>query len=355
MGLFGRKRDSDDGGYEDNAALTGFGGYEPAGTPRFPAAGYGPGSPDEGEPAAGPAVQASGAGAEPGTAGPGQGSGSSDHGETPWYVEHPAVTGHAPRAEPRRIRPAAAPRLRARPSRALWVLVAVIGLGAAGFNFFGGRHHSTPSAPPRQPVTYQPEPRVVVPAVVPGWSSVSSSDGTYAYDVPPNWTPEPGVVHGWDPSATSAGLTLSTSAFTGRGYCDGDRDSKRGGAGVTTEAGTDAAAAARKAVQDLIGSAYDPGAKATYAPAQDATVMLDNTTKPAKVVVADVTPDSTEPCTLKHVTVGALALAGSSQSVVLVAYTDDTTGKADVLRLLRSYRGVPAADRSTTTPPPTTR
>ncbi|MFI5609173.1 hypothetical protein [Amycolatopsis sp. NPDC051903] len=346
MGLFGRKRDSD-GGYEDNAALTGFGGYEPADTPRFPAAGYG--SPDAGEPAAGEPDP------DPRPAGPDRGPGWSTRGETPWYAQDSAGTGHAPRAEPRRIRPAAAPRLRARPSRALWILVAVIGLGVAGINFFGGRHHSPPSAPPRAPVTYQPEPRVVVPAVVAGWSSVASRDGTYAYDVPPNWTPEPGVVHGWDASATSPGLTLSTSAFTGRGYCDSDRDSKRGGAGVTTEDGADAASAARKAVQDLIGSAYEPGAKATYASAQDATVKLDSTTKPAKVVVADVTQDSTEPCTLKHVTVGALALAGARQSVVLVAYTDDTTSPADVVRLLQSYRGVPAADRSTTTPPPTTR
>ena len=73
------------------------------------------------------------------------------------------------------------------------------------------------------------------------------------------------------------------------------------------------------------------------------------------MVLADVTQGGTDACTQKHVTVAALALATATQSVVLVVYTDDTTSRADVVRLLQSYRGVPAADRTTTTPPPTTR
>ncbi|WP_432851332.1 hypothetical protein ACQPXB_11300 [Amycolatopsis sp. CA-161197] len=340
MGLFGRSGRKDDGGYEDNAALTGVGGYEPADAPGFPAAG----SPVSGQPAAEPAAGPWSAQAE-------------QAGGTPWYAEDPAVAGHTPRAEPRRIRPPGRPptRLKGRPSRALWILVAVIALGVGAMNFFGAaRHHSaSPPTPSRGPVTFQPEPHVVVPAVVDGWSSVAARDGSFAYDVPPGWTPEPGVVHGWDGTATSPGITLSTTASVGRGYCG--RDSRRGGSGVTTEDGGNAEAAARKAVGDLIGSAYAPGAKVTYAPAQDATVQLETTTRPARLVLADVSQDGTETCTPKHVTVGALALATATQSVVLLAYTDDTTSRADVVRLLQSYRGVPAADRSTTTPPPTTR
>ncbi|MEV4602513.1 hypothetical protein AB0K15_34600 [Amycolatopsis sp. NPDC049253] len=344
MGLFGRSGREDDGGYEDNAALTGVGGYEPADTPGFPAAGYGTGSPVSGQPAAEPA-------AEP-ERGPWSAHGEKSGG-TPWYAEDPAVTGHAPRAEPQRIRPPT--RLKRRPSRALWILVAVIALGVAAMNFFNAAHHrpASPSTPSRGLVTFRPEPHVVVPAVVDGWSSVAARDGSFAYDVPPSWTPEPGVVHGWDGTATSPGMLLSTTASVGRGYCGSD--GRRGGSGVTTEDGGDAEAAARKAVGDLIGSAYDPGAKVTYAPAQDATVQLDGSTRPARVVLADVTQDDIGACTQKHVTVGALALATTTQSVVLLAYTDDTTSRADVVRLLWSYRGVPAADRSTTTPPPTTR
>ncbi|MEU4670699.1 hypothetical protein AB0F91_22600 [Amycolatopsis sp. NPDC023774] len=346
MGLFGRSGREDDGGYEDNAALTGVGGYEPADAPGFPAAGYGTGSPVSGPPAAEPV-------AEPGR------DPRSAHSEkadgTPWYAEDPAVTGHAPRAEPQRIRPPRRPptRLKRRPSRALWILVAVIALGVAAVNFFGAARHHPASPSPRGPVTFRPEPHVVVPAVVDGWSSVAARDGSFAYDVPPSWTPEPGVVHGWDGTATSPGILLSTTASVGRGYCGSD--SRHGGSGVTTEDGGNAEAAARKAVGDLVGSVYDPGAKVTYAPAQDATVQLEGTTRPARVVLADVTQDGTGACTQKHVTVGALALATATQSVVLLVYTDDATSRADVVRLLRSYRGVPAADRSTTTPPPTTR
>ncbi|QYN16811.1 hypothetical protein [Amycolatopsis sp. DSM 110486] len=354
MGLFGRSgRDGadgadGDGGYEDNAALTGVGGYEPADAPGFPAAGYGTGSPVSGKSAAEPA-------AEPGR-GPWPAQGEKPGG-TPWYAEDPAATGHAPRAEPQRIRPPSRPpaRLKGRPSRALWILVAVIALGVAAMNFFGAaRHHSaSPSTPSQGPVTFQPEPHLVVPAVVDGWSSVAARDGSFAYDVPPSWTPEPGVVHGWDGTATSPGITLGTTASVGRGYCGSD--SRHGGSGVTTEDGGNAEAAARKAVGDLVGSAYDPGAKVTYAPAQDATVQLEGLTRPARVVLADVTQGGTDACTQKHVTVAALALATATQSVVLVVYTDDTTSRADVVRLLQSYRGVPAADRTTTTPPPTTR
>ncbi|MGW4484427.1 hypothetical protein ACWEOE_11365 [Amycolatopsis sp. NPDC004368] len=312
MGLFGRgKGGNGNGGYEDNAALTGVGGYEPAD--------------------------------------------ASWPGVTPGYAEE---SGIAPRAEPKRIRPAGRPptRLKGRPSRALWILVALMAVGVGVTNFFGaGRHHpaSPTTTPGRGPLTYQPEPRVVVPAVVTGWSSVASRDGGLAYDVPPPWTPEPGVVHGWDAGATSPGIELTTSASVGRGYCGSD--SRHGGSGLTTEDLGDAEAAARKAVGDLVGSAYAPDAKVAYAPAQAATVKLETTTRPAKVVLADVTQDGADDCLQEHVTVGAIALAGTTQSVVLVAYSDDTTSRADLLRLLESYRAVPAADRSTTTPPPTTR
>ncbi|HWD07016.1 MAG TPA: hypothetical protein VG674_31700 [Amycolatopsis sp.] len=315
MGLFGRKRGRDDGGYEDNAALTGVGGYQPTE----------PLGVDGGSPA----------------------------GEPPWLAQDSTGTGRESRAEPRRIPAAPSSLGRRGPSRALWILVAVIALGGAAANLFGRHHPSTPGASPnRGAATHTPAPRVGVPAVVPGWASVASRDGKYAYDVPPSWTPDPDAVRGWDQSATSPGLTLSTSAFSGRNYC-GTND--HGGAGVTTVDNGDAGAAAHEAIRNLIGSAYDPAAKVTYSAAQDATVKLGEIAEPAKIVLADVTQDSTEPCLPQHVTVGALALAGSGTSVILLAYTDDTTSKADLVRLLGSYRGVPAADRSTTTPPATTR
>ncbi|WP_328607532.1 hypothetical protein OG943_48030 [Amycolatopsis sp. NBC_00345] len=341
MALFGRNRKRRDGGYQDNAALTGFGGYEPSDAP---ATGY------------------TGITRESSVAEPVSGA---DFGSVP----PPVSPGTEPvtKAGPQRIRPPAKPGRKRRGSRVVWAVIVVLGMGAAGgLNVFGtGRHHSptTPSTS-RPPVSSAPEPRVVVPAVVPGWQSVASRDGSYAYDVPPSWTPEPGTVHGWDKTATAPGITLSTSAFVGEGFCPGASDSRRGGAGVTTEPTGDADQAVRKAVDDLAVSAYGPGSGRTPGPGEDTTVQLGKVQRPARLVFADVVPNdaapnntdpnNTAPCASKHVLVGAIAFSGQTASAVLVAYADqDAPGAAsrdDLTRLLRSYRGVPASDRSTSTP-----
>lgn len=359
MALFGRNRKRRDGGYQDNAALTGFGGYEPSDAPATgytgatgatrersftePVSGADFGSAPSPSPAVGAASGGEPRSALGGAASPG------------FSNTEPGV-----KAEPQRIRAAAKPGRKRRGSRVAWAVIVVLGLGAAALNVFGtGKHHSptAPTTPSRPPASSTPEQRVVVPAVVAGWSSVANRDGSYAYDVPPNWTPEPGTVHGWDKTATAPGITLSTSAFVDEGFCPGVSDSRRGGSGVTTEPTGDADQAVRKAVDDLAVSAYGPGSGRTPGPGEDTTMQLGKVQRPARLVFADVVPSDTGPCVSKHVLVGAIAVAGPTSSAVLVAYADQdapgATSRDDLARVLRSYRGVLASDRSTTTAPAT--
>jgi hypothetical protein len=317
MGRF-RRRDETTPGYEDNAALRGFGGYEPADAPRFP---------------------------------------SSDGFEPP-RAELPPV--EPPRAQPKRIRAAAKP-LKWR--RAPWVGIVLIALIAGVLNALGVGKSHRPAPAPRTPVVETPSPRVVVPAAVSGWQSVAARDGSYAYDVPPSWTPAPGTLHGWEKTAVVPGIRLITSAFLGEDFCE---HANLGGAGVTTEPVADAGEAARKAVTDLGVSAFSPDsgplAEVTPDAGTDAQVTkADGTKSPARIVVADVVPTETGPCWAKHALVAALGFGNGTggASGVVVAYADaDRSGPAirdDLARILQSYRFVPAADRSTTTPPPTTR
>ncbi|MEV6876522.1 hypothetical protein [Amycolatopsis sp. NPDC051128] len=301
MGLFSRRREDTTAGYEDNAALRGFGGYEPA---------------------------------------------------------------DAPRSEPQRIRPAAKKPKWRRSSRAPWVGLALIALIAGVLNALGvGKPHraSSSTTPPLSPVVVTPSPRVAAPAAVAGWQPVVGNDGSYAYDVPPNWEPAPGTLHGWGKTGAIPGITLITSAFLGRHFCG---DSDLGGAGVTTEPVADLDAAARKAATDVGVSAFSPdnGPLAQVTPDAGTDAQLtkaDGTKAPARIVVAEVVPTKTDGCAAKHALVAVMAFAGDpGASGVVVAYADsDRSGpsvREDLVRILRSYRFVPAGDRSTTTPPPTT-
>ncbi|MEU0795579.1 hypothetical protein ABZ342_36410 [Amycolatopsis sp. NPDC005961] len=294
MGLFSRRSDDTTPGYEDNAALRGFGGYEPADAPHVP-------SPD------------------------------------------------APRARPKRIRPAPKP-LKWR--RAPWLGLVLIALIAGVLNALGvGKPHHTSSAPTSRPPRVEtPSPRTVVPAVTSGWQSVAARDGSYAYDVPPSWEPAPTTQHGWDEPP----IRLITSAFLGRDFCARDT---LGGAGVTTEPLADPEAAARKAATDLATGAY--GGTSQVGPGTDAELTKpDGTRAPARIVVAEVTPAATGECAAKDALVAAMAFGNGSASGVVVAYADsDRSGptiREDLVGILKSYRFVPAADRRTTTPPPTT-
>ncbi|MEV4143985.1 hypothetical protein AB0J40_09975 [Amycolatopsis sp. NPDC049691] len=280
-----RRPDDPTPGYEDNAALRGFGGYEPA---------------------------------------------------------------DAPRARPKRIRPAAKP-LKWR--RAPWFGLVFIALIAGVLNALGVGKPRPAASSPSAPLVVTPSPRVTVPAITDGWLSVAARDGSYAYDVPPNWEPAPATQHGWDEPS----IRLITSAFLGRDFCGRDT---LGGAGVTTEPVADPEAAARKAATDLATGAY--GGTSQLGPATDAEfTKADGTKAPARVVVAEVAPAAKDECAAKHALVVAMGFGtGSGASGVVVAYADgDRSGpsiREDLVKIVESYRFVAAADRGTTTPPPTT-
>ncbi|MEU5258211.1 hypothetical protein [Amycolatopsis sp. NPDC021455] len=284
MARFSRRREGATPGYEDNAALRGFGGYEPA---------------------------------------------------------------DAPRAQPKRIRPRPKP-LKWR--RAPWFGLAFIALVAGVLNALGvGKPHPASSSPPSAPVV-TPSPRVVVPPAVAGWQSVPGGDGAYAYDVPPSWQPDPDTQQGWG----EPGIKLVTSAFLGKFACG---TTVLGGAGVATEPLEDPEAAARRAATDVAAGAY--GVTPQVGPTAQARVTkADGTTVPAWIVVAEVVPTQMGGCATKHAQVVAMGFGnGSGASGVMVAYADtDRPGPSvrdDLVRIVRSYRFVPAKDRSTTTPPPT--
>ena len=308
MGLFSRRSDDTTPGYEDNAALRGFGGYEPADAP----------------------------------------------------PPSPSLSPEPPRAQPKRIRPAPKP-LKWR--RAPWLGLVLIALIAGVLNALGvGKTHHTSSTPTSRPPRVEtPAPRTVVPAVTSGWQSVAARDGSYAYDVPPAWKPEPGTLHGWEKTAAVPGIRLITSAFLGENFCE---HADLGGAGVTTEPLADPDAAARKAVTDLGVSAFSPDNGPLAAVTADAgtdaqLTKADGSKAPARIVVAEVVPTDQDQCVAKHALVAAMGFGnGSGASGVVVAYADaDRAGptiREDLVGILKSYRFVPAADRSTTTPPPTT-
>ncbi|WP_158893969.1 hypothetical protein [Amycolatopsis anabasis] len=305
-----RGRRGQPGGYEDNAALKGFGGYEPADAP------------------------------------------------TPGYPPAP------PQPEPE-----APPPPKKRRSKAPYGLLAVLVL--LGLGYLGSRANSdrtpeyTPPTTSRTP--YTPPPQVVVPAVVPGWQSVAGGKGAYAYDVPPAWTPKPGTVHGWEADASGPGISLATSAFLGQKSCAADPDHDRGGSGVTTVKQPDAALAATETATAVAKYAFTPeegGVQPTLAPGPPQQVQLPTGTGKldATLVLVEVTvPPGPDACLPPRALVGAVAVKGTSGSdaktAVLVAYADQAVpGEAsrdDVLGLLRSYRLVPENQRTTIPATPT--
>ncbi|HET6287347.1 MAG TPA: hypothetical protein VFG15_11400 [Amycolatopsis sp.] len=309
MGWFGKKR-GDSPGYEDNAALDGFGGYQPSDS-----SGYTP-APEQSAP-----------------------------------------------VEPEPQKPAKQPMSRSG-RRAMYGFFATLGVIAVATLANNGSDRSSSSTPTtRTPIVYTPSPRVVAPPVTDGWQSVAGKDGVYAYDVPPDWTPKPGTIHGWEKGSQVPGITMVASAFVGEGYCPQDKRSRIGGSGVTNVKVSEPSDAAQKAIDDLAVSAYNPEngpltAKITKEPAQPTEFTLGTgKTVPASIVLAEVvTPPG--PCGAQRALVGVLAPGLGEASAALAVYSSqDTPGGADreqILKILKTYRGVPEADRKTITPPPST-
>ncbi|RZQ64858.1 hypothetical protein [Amycolatopsis suaedae] len=309
MGWFNRRQQRA-GGYEDKAALSGFGGYEPSDSGGFaPTHGFAPEPKPEPEP-------------EP-----------------------------EPRSEPKPNH--------AKTRRAVLVGFAVILVwgGMYYVSTTGGSDDERPRPTTRPPSTYTPPPQVKVPAVVAGWQSVASRDGTFAYDVPARWTPKPGTIHGWEGDGRPT-LSLTTSAFYRDGYCEGERSSRLAGAGVRSVPVVDAAEATAQTVTEVAERAYTwdgPPPRVSVGEATDTEISLNGKKVAVKMRLAEVTPAGGHRCLVTSALVGAIALsnpkADKPGSAVLVVYADQTrdqpTTRDEIAQMLRSFRGVPEKDRST--------
>ncbi|WP_020671359.1 hypothetical protein [Amycolatopsis nigrescens] len=290
-------------GYQDNAALKGFGGYEPA--------------------------------------------------------SYAATTGTpvpAPASEP--------PKPKRRRSKAPYGLLAVVvllGLGYVGSRSTSRDEVDAPAPSTSSATSYTPRPKVVVPPAVAGWQSVAGRDGLYAYDVPPGWTPKPDTVHGWNADANGPGITLVASAFTGQEYCPTDKNRDRGGSGVAPVAQRDYALAAAETVTLIAKQAYtaEGGPQPALAVGSPEPAQIDDGAggkRNASVTVAEVTvAGNDKSCMPPRALVGAIAIEPGDQtdakSPVLVAYFDQAypgeTTREQLAELLRSYRIVPESSRTT--------
>ncbi|MEU3271799.1 hypothetical protein ABZ639_13185 [Saccharomonospora sp. NPDC006951] len=334
MGWFGRKKGPGNGyGYEDRAALKGVGGYEPAdpadATPQYvtsaPRA-TGTSSPDTGGLPPAP----------PPRPGP----------------QPPPSRAPLPNAG-RRGKSGAAGAITAG-------VVAVVAVFGGVVMSVGGKDSAEKASPESErssEAPYSPPPVIEVPAAIPGWQPVVGRDGSYAYDVPPEWTPEPGVTHGWE---SGPGISLSTSAFLDPGYCGGDDPSRRAGSGLTIMEDAPARAAGETVrVVAMSGFRTEAGELPAVAPEGPVPVELSfgGRSVEATVVVATVrVAENTEPCLASSVLIGAVAVpTQDGNSVVLVGYADEAESGLDadkLTRMLTSLRTVPEEDR-TTVPAPT--
>ncbi|WP_007024141.1 hypothetical protein [Saccharomonospora iraqiensis] len=333
MGWFRRRQPDNPFGYEDRAALTGVGGYEPAdpgdATPRRWRT----------EPFTAPDAGTDGTGG----AGP-SGSGSTERGRRP--ASSGALFGCAVLA---------------------LVLIGVpsyfLGVRESGGDD-GGRASGPVGEPSRARPVPSPEPEVSVPAAVDGWQPVVGGGGTYAYDVPPGWSPSASVLHGWVDEPRLPDVRLSTSAFLDEGYCAPDPDRVRAGSGLTVADDPDPAHAADELAAAVARHLYTPdgGPRPEVAPGErrSTTVSMNGYPEDAALRVAEVTVRGDDPCLPETALVGALAVTpvagadGPGRPPVLVVYAGQGTRadptRDDLVRVLESLRWVAAEDRHTVTP-----
>ncbi|WP_370943342.1 hypothetical protein AB5J62_30165 [Amycolatopsis sp. cg5] len=233
------------------------------------------------------------------------------------------------------------------------VLAAVVLLGTVGYVGFRLFSPDEPAHTDSRNVRvpYSRPPTVVVPPVVPGWQSVAGRDGSYAYDVPPDWTPKPETMRNWKADGRGPVLRLARPAYHGKGYCESDRDRPRGGTGVATSKAPDPSV---KIATELAKHVYGD-AKLTVEPSQETQISFEHgKTRPGIITMIEVTPEPGD-CEPAKAYVGAISIAsgenGNPKCAVMAVYSDDTMSRDQVLQILKSYRWVPPANRTTTVPP----
>lgn len=364
--IFGRKKKRDETsaryGYEDKAALKGVGGYEPADASDT----YRPQSSPTPDPSGHtptvhrPATPYPGT-AEPGSQYPGTPSQGPGHPGThvPGSPQQPAALGQGGPVPPPRVKTSS--RGAGRRRSIGWigpvvVMVAMWGVPQLFPEDDAGSH--VDSAEPTSEYTPAPVTRVDVPPAADGWQSVAGGDGVYAYDVPPSWQPEQGVVHGWEAGGGyDDRFALSASAFVGE---ECDDATHAGGAGVRTF-DRPVEAATRPIVDEVSARAYteEGGAKPRVRVLSEDSGPFtrgDRESGHTRSMIAEVTPDRPGGCVPERALVGTRAVAAGDDGgvVALVVYADaDLATPEDVRGILGNFRAVPESDRNTVTVTPT--
>lgn len=365
--IFGRKKKRDETsaryGYEDKAALKGVGGYEPADASDT----YRPQSSPTPDPSGHIPTVHRPATPYPGTAHPG----IADQGTVDPGTRHPGT--HDPAspqqsAAPGRGGPVPPPRVKtssrgAGRRRSIgWIGPVVVMVAMWGVPQLFPEHDDAgahvDSAEPTSEYTPDPVTRVDVPPAVDGWQPVAGGDGAYAYDVPPSWQPEQGVVHGWEAGGGhDERFALSASAFVGE---ECDDATHAGGAGVRTfDRPVDTAT--RPIVDEVSARAYTEEGGATprvRVLSEDSGPFTrgDQESGSTRSMIAEVTPDRPGGCVPERALVGTRAVAAGDDGgvVALVVYADtDLASPEDVRGILGSFRAVPESERSTVTVTPT--
>lgn len=385
--IFRRKKRDDTSaryGYEDRAALKGVGGYEPADAddayrPQSPPAPDlsahhpevhrpttpypGAAGPKPHDPATSASSWPSGT-QQPATQSPAQQQPSTQqpaqqHPPTQGPAQQPAAPGSGGPVPPPRVK--TSPRGAGRKRSIGWIPVLVVGAAMWGVPQLFPEDDSSARVDSSDP-TSEPAPppttRVTVPAAVDGWQSVVGGDGAYAYDVPPSWQPDQGVVHGWEAGGGyDDRFALSASAFVGK---ECDDATHAGGAGVTSD-DRPLEAAARALVDEVSGRAYteEGGAKPrVQVLSEDAGPLTrgDREAGRSRSMIAAASPAESGGCVPERALVGTRAVAAGEDGgvVALVVYADaNLATQEDVRRILDSLRAVPESERTTVTVTPT--
>lgn len=205
--------------------------------------------------------------------------------------------------------------------------------------------------PPREPAEEEStgipsDDQEFVPANVPGWTGVSWPNFEMIYDVPPDWTPEPGELSGMENAAGEREILSATSVYL-PDVCPEVGASYRAKVGVTVGDGTDPVSAARAKLESWarIGLSGEDGAApppVRFNPPQP--VRVNNGQTDATLVSGMVTPAPGGDCPAPAVYLAAIAFKTDTEgsSPMLFAHADqDVPGAVPpelVNQVLQTFR-----------------
>ncbi|QGK70868.1 hypothetical protein GIY23_16280 [Allosaccharopolyspora coralli] len=196
---------------------------------------------------------------------------------------------------------------------------------------------TAPVAPPPESESPEPTPeeestgtpsddQEFVPASVPGWTGVSWPNFEMVYDVPPDWSPEPGVLSGMENAEGDREILSATSVYL-PDVCPEAGASYRAKIGVTVGDVDDPVSAARTKMESWarIGLSGEDGSApppVRFNPPQP--VRVNDGRTEATLVSGTVTPAPGGECPAPNVYLAAIAFDNDTEgsSPMLFAHAD---------------------------------